>query len=228
MPLSAQRRKLLQRVANLVPAAAGEDCVRVAVDGVDGSGKTIFADELAATLTARGRPVVRISADDFLNPRVVRHRRGRHSPEGFWLDSYDYAKLTEYVLGPLSPGGDRCYRRAAHDLASDTHVQPLLETAQAGSVLVIDGLFLHRDGLAELWDCSVFLDVPFEVTAARMSARDGSHPDPSHPSMARYVQGQLLYLAACDPASRATVTIDNTDPDHPVMSPDRGVPPVAR
>ena len=209
------RRELLDRIAGMIPPPVGADCVRVAVDGVDGSGKTTFADELAAELRRRRRTVVRITADDFLNPRAVRHRRGRHSPDGFWLDSYDYDRLRADVLGPLGPGGDRRYRRAAYSLPTDTALDVPEQTAAPGSALILDGLFLHRDGLAELWDFSIFLDVPFVVTAARMARRDGSHPDPDHPSMTRYVQGQQLYLTAADPARRASVVIDNTDPSRP-------------
>jgi uridine kinase len=173
-------------VAASVPAATGEDCVRVAIDGVDGAGKTTFADELACVLRTQ-RAVVRVSADDFHRPRATRYRRGRHSPEGFWLDSFDYARLRADVLDPLGPGGSRLYRRAAHDLAP--------EVAPPGAVLVLDGLFLHRDELAGLWDLSVWLEVPFEVTAGRMAAR--------------YVESQRLYIAGCDPASRADFVIEN-------------------
>lgn len=57
----------------------------------------------------------------------------------------------------------------------------------------------------------VLLDVPFEVTVSRMARRDGSVDDPQHPSQARYVDGQRIYLAGCDPRSRADVVMDNTD-----------------
>jgi uridine kinase len=60
-----------------------------------------------------------------------------------------------------------------------------------------------------LWDVSVFLDVAFEVSVARMARRDGSHPDPAHPSNRRYVDGQRLYLSACAPSSRATFVVPN-------------------
>ncbi len=43
--------------------------------------------------------------------------------------------------------------------------------------MVIDGIFLHRDELVEAWDYSIFLDVPFEVSVARMAVRDGSAAD---------------------------------------------------
>lgn len=39
--------------------------LRVAIDGPDAAGKTTLADDLAAHLTGRGRPVIRASVDDF-------------------------------------------------------------------------------------------------------------------------------------------------------------------
>lgn len=61
--------------------------VLVAVDGVDGSGKTTFAGHLEDGYRARGRAVHVVHMDDFLNPRAVRYQRGRVSPEGYFLDS---------------------------------------------------------------------------------------------------------------------------------------------
>lgn len=68
-PASPVRRQLLDEVAGRIPATAGSH-VLVAVDGPDEAGKTCFADELATTLKRLGRPVVRLSADDF-PPRAV-------------------------------------------------------------------------------------------------------------------------------------------------------------
>jgi uridine kinase len=147
----------------------------------------------------------------------VRHRRGRESAEGFWLDSYDYASLDRDVLTPLGPGGSRHYRHAAHDLATDRVVSPPPRHAAPGAVVVLDGLFLHRDGLADRWDLSIFLRVPFDVSVARMARRDGTEPDPGHPSVARYVHGQRRYFAACTPWQRADLVVDNTDPHAPAL-----------
>ena len=177
----------------------------VAIDGVDGSGKTTFAKNLAAQQNAR--PVIVIHVDDFLNPPEIRHRRGRQSPEGFWLDSYDYDALERHVLDPLTPGGTREYL-LRRDSAAYLH-------AADGAIVLVEGLFLHRDELAERWDYSIFLDVPFEVTAQRMHLRDGTNADPEHPSMNRYVGGQRLYFAAARPWSRADCVIDNSDPALP-------------
>ncbi|MFI7546231.1 uridine kinase [Actinoplanes sp. NPDC049599] len=214
----SRRERVLAEVAGMVPAGAA----RVAVDGVDGVGKSTFAGELAAALRARGRPVVQVSADGFHHVRAVRHRRGRASPEGFWLDSYDYPALLSSVLVPFGPGGDRRYRGAVHDVRTDAVLDLPWVVAPAGAVLVLDGLFLHRDELAGCFDFSIFLTAPFAVTVARMAGRDGSQPDPGHPSLARYVQGQQLYFAACRPWQRADLVIDNSDLDRPVLGPEQG------
>jgi uridine kinase len=115
-----------------------------------------------------GRTVIRISADDFHHPRAVQYRRGRASPEGFWPDTYDYEALHRDVLRPLGPGGDRRFRPASHDLRTDQPLDPPWQTAPAAAVAIIDGLFLHRDGLACRWQFSVGLDVPF---ASQMPSR---------------------------------------------------------
>lgn len=189
----------------------------VAVDGVDGSGKSTFASDLAAAVTCR--PVITISADDFLNLREVRYRLGRTSPEGFWLDTYNYDALREFVLEPLGVGGDGKYRKAASDHVRNVMLQPEPQLAPEDALVIVEGMFLHRDELAKYWDYSVFLDVPFTETARRMNVRDGSHPDPEHPTMLRYVGGQRLYFASAEPWARATRIIDNTLPDEPRILP---------
>ncbi|WP_106330618.1 uridine kinase [Actinoplanes italicus] len=192
--------------------------VRVGVDGPDGSGKTVLAAELASMLRDRGRPVVQVSIDDFHHVRAVRYRRGRDSPEGFWRDSYDYDRFRADVLEPFAPGGDRRYRPAAHDVSTDELLTPEPRQAEPDALLIVDGLFLHRDELYGSWDFSLFLDVPFTETARRMAARDGTSPDPGHPGMRRYVEAQRIYFATCDPRRRATVVIDNTDTARPVLN----------
>lgn len=186
--------------------------VLVAVDGPDGSGKTTFAEQLALELREQRRVAVVIHADHFLHLSDIRYRRGRWSPEGFWLDSYDYAALQRDVLTPLGADGDGRYRTAAIDPHRDLVVTPEPQEATTGTVAIVEGLFLHRDSLSGCWDYSIFLDVPFAVTARRMADRDGSPADPDHPQMRRYVEGQRLYYRSCRPWLRATRIVDNSDP----------------
>ncbi len=78
-------------------------------------------------------------------------------------------------------------------------------------------LFLHRDELVGTWDLSVFLQVPFPVSVARLAARDGTPADPEDHSLVRYVAGQRLYFTACQPWHRAALVIDATDLDAPSL-----------
>ena len=189
----------------------------LAVDGVDGSGKSTFARALADHLRKTGALVVLIQADNFHHLRATRYRLGRHSPEGFWLDSYDYPALFRDAIHPFAPGGSGKYRTKASDLERDAYVDEPYRQALPGTVAIIEGMFLHRDELCGYWDYSVFLQVPFNETAARMSRRDGSPDDPEHPDMRRYVEGQRLYFRSCEPWLRASRVIDNTDWERPQL-----------
>lgn len=145
------------------------------------------------------RPTVRASVDDFHNPRELRYRRGRYSPEGFFRDSFDLGALIGLLLDPFAAG--LAFRRSAFDHREDARVITVDESAPQDAMLVLDGLFLHREELRDRWDLSILLDVPPSVAAERLLTRDGAGPTP------RYVHGQELYFAACDPRSCATLLL---------------------
>jgi len=203
------RRAVIAQVADAI--LARPHVRRVAVDGTDGAGKTAFAAELTHELTLRGLTVIRASVDDFHHPRAVRYRRGRASPDGFFEDSYDYGGLKRWLLDPLGPSGDGRFRRALHDVETDESIDDNEETAPPGALLLLEGIFLHRDELRGYWDYSVFLDVAFDVAIPRGAARDGGDPDPASTYNRRYVEGQRIYFARCRPSERASIVIDNTD-----------------
>ena len=96
------REELLVDLAGRVLALADDRPLVVAIDGMSCVGKTSLADELAAILDGAERPVLRVSYDDFHQPRDVRHRRDRLSAEGYLLDSYDADALRRLVLVPLA------------------------------------------------------------------------------------------------------------------------------
>lgn len=206
---------MISKVAAIVAALHPHRIARVAVDGIDGAGKTVFADELAEAIEPLGRLPIRASVDGFHRPRKVRYHRGRGSPEAYFQDSYDYALLREVLLDPLSPGGPGRYRTAVFDFRTDRPVEPVWHHAPAGAVLIFDGIFLHRPELRSYWDYSIFLDVAFDVSIPRCAQRDGSDPDPAAPANRRYVEGQRLYLDHCHPRDHASTVIDNNNLDEP-------------
>jgi len=207
----ATRAQVLKSTAIRIPGLRADRILRVAIDGVDGAGKTMFADELAAVVRGAGWPVIRAGVDGFHNPKTIRYRRGRGSPEGYFEDSYDYAALKAALLDPLGRGDTGRYRTAIFDHRTDTPVAGPELHALPGSILIFDGIFLHRPELRGIWDFSIFLDVDFEVAVGRCAGRDGTSPDPAAAANRRYVEGQQIYLLTCDPRAHATITIDNND-----------------
>ena len=208
---TVQRRAALEEIAGWVrQQTTGTEPLLVGIDGVDGAGKTVFADELAGILQAEVA-VVRASVDGFHQPAAARHRRGRGSPEGFFLDSYDYVSLRQLLLDPLRGEAPHEIVRASYDVHREQPVERAVESVPADAVLIFDGIFLHREELRGYWDLSVFLDVPFEISIPRGAARGYGDPDPAAPSNHRYLNGQRLYLQRCQPAQLATIVVDNRD-----------------
>ena len=158
------RQQVLETVATYILKTPSPFVLRVAIDGVDGAGKTHFASELGPLLAKSGRDVIRASVDGFHHPKEVRYRLGRSSPEGFYRDSYDYKAFKEVLLNPLSPGGSGRYRTAVHDVDAETPVSVPEKQAKAGAILLLDGIFMHRPELRDYWDVSVWLEVPFGVS----------------------------------------------------------------
>lgn len=206
-----QRTEFLAALLALmpVPEPGGPNLI-VGIDGVDGSGKTVLADELATLMPT----CVRVSIDGFHHVRDRRYRRGKTSPEGFWLDSYDYARFRREVVEPLRRGHGT-YLPVGHDVGSDELLTGPRREVPRGTVLLVDGIFLHRPELRDVWDLSVFLEVPFAESVRRMSVRDGMPADPRAAANARYVGGQELYLTECRPADQATVLVDYGRLDRP-------------
>lgn len=187
----------------------------VAVDGVDGAGKTVLANDLATVLTGRGDRVVRVGIDGFHRPRRERYARGRTSPEGYFLDSFDLDAFCRCVVEPVRAGSGQL-RTAAFDHRADAPVTGA-RVDVVGVVVVVDGVFLQRDELRDAWDLAVFLRAPFEAAYSRMGRRDGTPTDAEHPANRRYLEGQRLYLRQCRPEERADVVLDVTDVVAPVV-----------
>ncbi|WP_433088068.1 cytidylate kinase family protein [Dactylosporangium sp. CA-052675] len=213
------RDEVLDHLAAAVGAVAVAHPTRVAVDGPPAAGKTTLADELAVVLRARGRDVIRATIDDFLFPRARRYLRGEYSAEGCYFDAHDYDGLTRVLLDPLGPGGDRRFRHAVYDHATDTARSAPVATAPADAVLIFDGVFLLRPELIGRWDLRVFVSADLDKTVDRAVIREravSSRADVERRWRERYIPAQRLYFATVRPAEHADVVVHNDEPRRPV------------
>jgi uridine kinase len=212
---SGTRDELLDGLAEAVGSITIAHPTRVAIDGPPAAGKTTLADELAVVLRARGREVMRATIEDFLTSQSYRYRRGEDSAEGCYHDSFDFGALHRALLDPLGPGGDRRFRRAVYDKATDTALSEPVTTADADAVLLFDGVFLLRPELIDGWDLRIFVSAAFEKTLDRARTRDQtpsrSRTEVERRYRSRYIPSQQFYFDTVRPADHADIIVHNDD-----------------
>jgi uridine kinase len=216
---SPERIFLLNKVAEQIASISYSHPIRVGINGIDGAGKTWFADELAEVMRESSRPIIRATVDGFYRPRVERMKRGYDSAEGYYYDSFNYDVLEKSLLAPLGPCGTRQYRTGVYNFKTDSIVEEPLRTVSDDAILLLDGVFLFRPELLNFWDYKIFLDVDFLVAIPRACSRYPDFftaPDKflSHYCQ-RYMKGNRIYLEAVRPQDLADIVIDNNDFAHP-------------
>jgi uridine kinase len=209
------RSEVLAALADEILHNYGKGRAIVAVDGLDGAGKTVFADALAAQLGIGNRAVFRASIDDFHNPRSVRYARGRDSAEGFYRDSYNYETFKRVLVEPFRTGWIGSFVLKAFDLQRDAPFEQKWSSGPVDALLVVDGIFLSRPELKGLWNYLIWLEVDPDLAAGRVIARDAESFEHDIANPERYSGGQELYLKEARPRDAANAVIDNNDFDHP-------------
>ena len=80
------------------------------------------------------------------------------------------------VVAPFR-SGTGTYLAAIHDVDSDADLSAPRHPVLAGATVIVDGIFLLRAELRDIWDCGVFLDVPFaESVQLLRHPRAGDRP----------------------------------------------------
>ena len=211
-----KREEILRFIAQKIIDIQKPNAIIVAIDGVDGAGKTTLADQLVPILDSLGKTVIRSSIDNFHNSEEIRYQKGKDSSEGYYEDSFNYDALKNLLLVPLRE--NRHYQTVFFDYRKNRQVKSKKQIAPKNSVLVFDGVFLFRPEINEFWDFRIFVDVDFSVSVKRAVQRDiqsGLQTHTEEKYSKKYVPGQRLYLSKVDPKSLADMIIDNNDPQNP-------------
>lgn len=216
------RKEILNKIARAIGKIELAHPVRVGIDGLSASGKTVFADELAGVLQERGKRVVRAGLDGFHNPPEIRHRQGPMSVEGYVEDSFDYTAVREKVLQPLGPGGDRRYAPEIFDHHRGEARSVEFKEAPEEAFLLFEGVMLFRKELIEFFDFRILVMCSPQVILERAKVRDLAHFGDMKTLLEKYqkrfIPGQKKYLSENQPAQVADLIFFNDDPDFPSLS----------
>lgn len=212
--------ELLAKEIVSVKRVNGDNPIVVAFDGVDTSGKTSLADAVHALFQNQGIESIRVSIDKFHNAKEIRIAKGEYSPEGFFSDSFNYGKIAELVLNPIKNRASSI-TTGIYDYRVENTVAANAVAITSDSIILFDGIFMNRDELRGYWDLSIFLDVSFETVRKRAVLRDaklfGTEEAALKKYDTRYIPGEELYIASCNPKDRADIVIDNNDWQHPAI-----------
>jgi len=187
----------------------------VAIDGIDGSGKSTLAGRLLERLRAGGAGAVLLRVDDFRRA-IDWSRAGKSELDLYYDDYFDLPRLDgclrDFLDGrgaidvpvyDAGAGGPRAGETRRLDLAGV-------------AVALVEGVFVQRlPCVAAPPAATIYVQAsPHEarrrildrdVAAGRTSAEAARRID------VRYFPAQGRYQAACDPAGRAAVVVDNED-----------------
>lgn len=198
-PTPTPRSDVVGNLAQVLAQRAGGGMVRVAIDGPDGAGKTTFSrdlDDALRPLLGDSAEVRRFSADHLLIPTSLRRSDKAADPRWLYEHIYDWARIREIAAG-------------APEFDART------------SVLLVDGMTLQRPELADLWDVTVYLTVPEEVTVQRIVAVTSTRDEPDSAIEAlyteRYLPAQRTYVDTVDPMSRSDIVLEMSDPERPTV-----------
>lgn len=204
-PISPERlTAMLTERIDALPAGDSSRRLRVAIDGAAAARPAELADALVEPLRLRGRPVLRVSAADFLRPASLRLEYGRHDPDAYYDTWLDDGALLREVLDPLEPGGSGRVLPSLWDAAADRATRAPYAELPPGGVLLLDGaLLLGR------W-------LPFELTV-HLALSPGALARRTPPDEQWTLPAFARYEAETDPTSLADLTVRSDDPRHPAL-----------
>lgn len=197
MPTMTMISTRAQQVAEMADARARDGFALVALDGLGGSGKSSLA---AALVEVRGAVVVH--GDDFYRPMDPEERAALDPVQGYHR-YFDWQRLREEVLAPLTAGREAAYRR--YDWETGTLAPDEIHTVPCSGIVVVEGVYCARPELAEHYDLLVYVDTSREESMRRLRARGHDHGPIDWES--RWRLAEEHYLAAIRPRERAHLVV---------------------
>jgi len=192
---------------------------KVAIDGVDGAGKSFLARELYNLMRKDKYPVILASLDFFHKSKIRKFTLNNKSPEDYYNNFFDYDKLLEYLIMPAMKSEEIEIRTAFYNYKTKSIINQKPQKITSDSIIIFDGEFLARPRLQKFWDLHIFIHADFDNILKRINDHIESEiNDPGKIKelyLKKLIPGQILYLKECYPHLQADILINNNNYDHP-------------
>jgi len=210
-----RRLPVFERVLNDIKRKKQKDkAFVIGINGIDGSGKTKFAEALEKFLISQNYETQAIHLDDFHNPRETRYA-GENQVENYYNKSFNISLVIEKLLAPLRKKSSFSTRLTVLDWHTDKYDIEREYSFYQNTIVIFEGVFLFRKELSPYIDYKIFLDIPFEECRKRANIRDSE--DIINKYESKYLPAQARYLEEYPPRQVADMVIDNTDWEYPTI-----------
>lgn len=181
----------------------------VGIDGLGGAGKSTFSEVLYKLLNAGNYFVTLLHIDDFIHPRAVRYNANYPEWECYYTLQWRYDYLLSKVIAPIRNGSDLKCEVELYDKDNDTYFLSKIDIP-VGSIVIIEGVFLQRQELSDVFDHITYIDIPEDVRLHRVLERDGYIGNKDQIKAKynnRYFPAERHYISAYSPSSKANYVI---------------------
>jgi len=184
----------------------------IGISGIDGAGKTSFAESLERYLVKHDNQTQAIHLDDFHNPKAVRYA-GEDEAENYYTRSFNLNIIVEKLLKPLRKNKTYSTTMTVLDWHTDKYDTERKYVFSQDTMVIFEGVFLFRKELAPYIDYKIFLDIPFDESKKRAKERDPDAVIAKYDK--KYLPAQSRYLGEYPPEKTADMVIDNTNWEYP-------------
>lgn len=186
-----------------------ERTVIIGIDGLGGAGKSTVSEEICRIFSEDGVHITILHIDDFIHPRAVRYSDRMAEWECYYYLQWRYDYLIDEIIKPIRSGAPFHKKIELYDKDNDSYI--LADTdIPVGSIVIIEGIFLQREELENLFNHMIFIDVPEEIRLKRVLERDGYIGDKEQIAEkynSRYFPAERYYCENCSPARKASLVI---------------------
>ncbi|HDR7870095.1 MULTISPECIES: uridine kinase family protein [Bacillus] len=171
----------------------------IGIDGCGGAGKSTLANKIKSKFST----VTIVHMDDFYLPssQII----NEHPMNKSIGADFDWKRLLQEVLDPISNGIEGCYKRYdwETDSLAETHTVPAI------GIVIIEGVYATRQELAEMYDLKIWVNCPRETRIKRGIARDG---EPARDMWENnWMVAEDMYVESHKPHEFADFIIDGTN-----------------
>jgi uridine kinase len=175
----------------------------IGVDGLGGSGKTTYANQLQRQLEGS----IIFHLDDFIYNKEVRYNENYEEWYCYYHLQWRYDYLIQKLLQPLKSGLYVNETIEVYNKETDSYTLQKIEIP-VGTPVIVEGVFLQRPELKGYFNRVVYLDVDKKTRLRRVLARDsyiGNAEEIEFKYEKRYFPAEEKYIEQCNPLALATI-----------------------